>query len=115
MVEVIGTDEFREWYDSLDQAAQAAVEREIDLLEARGVGLAGQHAKPIKGARYALRELRAHAGHRALRVLYAFDPKRRAVLLLGGEKSGSQSRFYKGLSARAERRWEQYLVDSADE
>jgi hypothetical protein len=111
VTDVVATDEFREWYESLDEADDVAVVRAIDLLEARGVRLGFPHSSDIKGASFALRELRAQAQGRPLRVLYAFDPARQAVLLIGGDKTGD-SRFYERMIPVAERIWCEYLTET---
>jgi len=116
MVEVITTDEFVAWYDALDEADTIAVVRVVDLLAARGVSLGFPYSSEIKGSRYALRELRVQSGGRPVRILYAFDPKRQALLLLGAEKTGlSDERFYKTYVPQAEALWEEYLRDLEDE
>lgn len=85
--------------------------RVVDLLEARGVALGYPHSSAINGSKHALRELRVQAGGRALRVFYAFDPKRQAVVLIGGDKTGQGERFYDEMIPTAERIWEDYLQD----
>jgi hypothetical protein len=112
MAEVIATEEFTAWYESLDENATKAVLMVVDLLEARGVTLPFPFSSAIQGSRYALRELRQKAGHQQLRVIYAFDPKRQAVLLLGGDKTGDD-RFYEWVIPQAERVWERYLKEMA--
>lgn len=110
VVEVIATDEFAVWYDELNDADTVAVTRVVDLLAARGVTLGFPYSSDIKGSRYALRELRIQSEGRPLRVLYAFDPKRQAVLLLGADKTGlSDERFYRTYVPCAEALWEEYL------
>src|SRR6185369_1485497 len=112
MVEVITTDEFVVWYEDLDEADTKAVVRVVDLLAARGVSLPFPYSSDIKGSRYALRELRVQSGGKPLRILYAFDPKRQAVLLLGADKTGmSDERFYETYTPRAENLWVEYLKD----
>src|SRR5713226_8062164 len=86
-VEVVGTGEFEKWYLALDEKDTQAVDFIVEFLAARGVTLGYPYTSAIKGVGFALRELRAQFGGRPLRVLHAFDPKRRAVLLLGGDKS----------------------------
>ena len=54
-----------------------------------------------------LRELRIQSGGRPLLVLYIFDPRRDALLLIGGDKTGDD-RFYERLIPQAERLWEIY-------
>ena len=76
------------------------------------MALAFPYCSDIKGSRYPLRELRVQAGGRPLRVLYAFDPKRQAVLLLGADKTGND-RFYEQAVRAAEGQWEDYLREIA--
>ena len=58
-----------------------------------------------------MKELRFSAEDGAWRVAFAFDPERKAVLLLGGDKSGtSEGRFYKSLIASADLRFDQHLA-----
>jgi hypothetical protein len=80
----------------------------VNLLMHRGVALGEPFSSAIRGSRAALRELRVQVKGRPIRVLYAFDPERQAVLLLGGDKTG-RPRFYDDLVPRAERLWEEYL------
>jgi len=108
MVEVEGTGEFEAWFLALDNRDAAAVARVVGLLEEKGVALGFPYCSEIKGS-WALRELRVQSGGRPLRVFYAFDQMRRAVLLLGGDKAGDD-RFYKTFVPRAERVWAEYVV-----
>jgi hypothetical protein len=113
MVEVLVTDEFRSWYEGLDDEDAEAVYHYVSLLEVKGVTLGHPYSSAIKGSKYALRELRVKSRGRPLRVFYAFDPERNAVLLLGGDKTG-QDRFYEELIPVAERLWEEYLAEMAE-
>ena len=108
MVEVLGTEEFEEWFLSLHAADARAVARVVGLLEARGIALGYPYSSAIEGSRYALRELRVQSAGRPLRVLYAFDPQRQAVLIIGGDKTGND-RFYEWIIPKAEVIWEEYL------
>ena len=108
MVEVIVTNEFSDWYRDLDDPAAEDVAASIDLLGASGVALGFPRSSEVKGASFALRELRIQSNGRPLRVFYAFDPKRQAVLLIGGDKSGD-GRFYERIVPTAERIWKEYL------
>jgi hypothetical protein len=110
VTEVIACDEFTDWYQSLDDADSAAVYEAVGWLEACGVALGYPRSSAIRGSRYALRELRIQSQGRPLRVLYAFDPDRQAVLLLGADKTGDD-RFYKWAVPQAEQRWEDYLKE----
>jgi len=110
MIEVVGTDEFEAWYVGLDKQDTEAVDFVVELLVARGVTLGFPHSGAIKGASFALRELRAQSGGKPLRVLYAFDARRQAVLLLGGDKTGDD-RFYERMVKDCEGIWKKYLEE----
>ena len=69
-----------------------------------------RHTRPVFGSRFPLRELRKKSGRHQLRVLYAFDPRRDAVLLIGGDKTGDD-RLYESHVPRAEQVWERYLAE----
>jgi hypothetical protein len=113
MIEVITTDEFVAWYDDLDEDDTKAVVRVVDLLAARGVSLPFPYSSDIKVSAYALRELRVQSNGKPLRILYAFDPKRQAVLLLGADKTGmSDKEFYATFVPQAETLWKEYLLEA---
>ena len=66
----------------------------------------------VKGcAHHNMKELRVSAGGRRLRVLFLFDPRGTAVLLLGGDKTGSWSDWYADAVAQADEIYERYLAD----
>ncbi len=112
VVEIIVTDEFREWYETLTANDFDAVNRVVGLLEAKGVALPFPYSSAIKSSKKcALRELRVQSSGRPLRVFYAFDPSRNAVLLIGGDKTGDD-RFYEELTPKAESIWEEYLRET---
>jgi hypothetical protein len=111
VVEVVGTTEFEEWFLGLDDQAAQAVDLVVGLLESLGVRLGFPYSSAINGATFALRELRAQSGGRPIRVFYAFDPKRQAVLLIGGDKTGD-TRFYGRTIPIAERIWRTYLEET---
>lgn len=109
-VEVLGTAEFEGWLLGLGTGDAAAVARVVGLLEAKGWALGFPYSSAIAGGKYPFRELRVQSAGRPLRIFYAFDPKRQAVLILGGDKTGDE-RFYKRIIPRAEAIWERYLDD----
>jgi len=111
MIEVVTLDTFVEWYEQLDEPDQDAVYRVVDLLENRGVALGHPYSSAIQGSSMALRELRTQSQGRPLRILYAFDPKRNAVLILGGDKTGDD-RFYERTIPKAEKLWAKYLKEA---
>lgn len=111
MVEVLGTAEFEKWFLGLDSADARAVARGVGLLETKGFALGFPYSSALAGSRYALRELRVQSLGRPLRIVYAFDRLRQAVLILGGDKTGDD-RFYSWMIPKAEAIWEQYLQES---
>jgi len=87
---VIFSEPFGDWWESLSREERISVGMYVDLLRTEGVTLRAPYSSGIQGSRYGhMRELRIqHKGH-PYRVLYAFDPRRSAVLLLGGDKTGN--------------------------
>lgn len=84
MWEVEGTDEFATWYLTLTFAETARIDATIRLLEEQDPGLGRPRADTLTGSRLPnLKELRPST---SLRILFAFDPRRTAILLLGGDK-----------------------------
>ena len=110
MVEVVATDEFKEWWENLGNDDAGNVARVVDLLELQGTSLGFPYPSAIKESRFPLRELRVQSGGRPIRIFYAFDPWRQAVLLLAGDKTGDE-RFYETFVPKAEAIWKQYLSE----
>jgi hypothetical protein len=84
----------------------------VTLLEAFGHQLGRPRVDTLKGSSFHnMKELRFDAAQGVWRVAFAFDPARKAVLLVAGDKSGvSQKRFYKQLIATADRRFQSHLL-----
>lgn len=100
------TDEFREWWSGLSVIEQDRVARMADRLVADGWELGYPHSSKILSSRHGnMRELRIR-GRIPLRVFYAFDPRRSAILLIGGDKSGNP-RFYEEYVPVADRLYDQ--------
>jgi hypothetical protein len=88
------TDEFGDWWRSLSEDEQVSLAASVRLLEERGPHLGFPHSSGINGSRHGhMRELRTQHDGRPLRTLYAFDPRRSAILLIGGDKAGDK-RWY---------------------
>lgn len=86
--EILFTDEFGDWWDTLTSDQQEAVADRVELLQQSGPSLGRPTVDTLRGSAHEnMKELRASKGG-ALRVLVVFDPIRRAVLLLGGDKTG---------------------------
>ncbi len=111
MWNVTTTDEFDAWFADLSEDSQVEVIAKVELLKLFGPKLARPHADTLKGSKYAnMKELRADPQSQVLRIAFAFDPNREAILLVGGDKSGrGQKQFYKRLLAKAEKLYETHL------
>ena len=81
------TSRFETWWNSLSEDEQIETSAKVELLQERGPTLPRPHADVISTSRHA-NELRGKVEDRHLRVLYAFDPRRKALLLIGGDKTG---------------------------
>ncbi|MBE6395568.1 MAG: hypothetical protein E7046_01010 [Lentisphaerae bacterium] len=102
------------WWIDLAEGVQDDIDRVVMLLEDRGPSLGYPYSSDIKGSRFAIRELRIQSSGRPIRVLYAFDPVRSALLLLGGDKTGNE-RWYEENLPRAERLFEEHLEEIKQE
>ena len=103
------TDTFADWWSGLRLDEQRSVDAAIRLLEVLGPYLPFPHSSGVKGSRYRhMRELRIQHRGRPFRILYAFDPRRKAILPLGGDKGGDR-RWYERFVPRADRLYEAHL------
>ena len=112
MWEVATTDDFDGWFAELDGDSQAEVIAKVELLKLLGPKLSRPHADTLKGAKHAnIKELRADTADKAMRIAFAFDPQRKAILLVAGNKKGvGQKRFYRRLIAKADELFEMHLA-----
>lgn len=105
------TDEFGTWYTDLVASVQDDIDRVVGLLEARGPQLPFPYSSGIGGSRHGhMRELRVQSGGRPFRIFYAFDPRRTAILLIGGDKTGDD-RFYDRMIPVADALYDTYLIE----
>jgi len=87
--EVEVSDEFREWYEALQEDEQESVIFSVDVLRHGGPSLGRPHVDSVKGSRHTnMKELRVQHQGKPWRVLFAFDPRRMAYLILAGDKTG---------------------------
>ena len=102
---------FEAEFDALSRQVKTAIAAKARLLEEFGPQLGRPHADSLEGSKHAdMTELRCNADDGVWRVAFAFDPGRKAVLLVGGDKSGgSEMRFYRQLVAKAEERFADHL------
>ena len=103
------TDEFENWWLTLTEPEQESINASVGLLQALGPKLGFPHSSGIEGSRHThMRELRIQHQGRPYRVLYAFDPRRSAILLLGADKTGDD-RWYVAQIPIADRLYDEHL------
>ena len=112
---VLQSPQFEAWLQGLAEASQDAIAADVRVLEMLGPQLGRPYVDTLAESRHAnLKELRTHYGHHQYRVAFAFDPKRQAILLLGGDKTGAnQRRFYKILIQEADAIFDLHLAGLA--
>ena len=104
--------DFSPEFDLLPDEVQDELRAHSLLLEQFGPQLGRPRVDTLNGSRHAnMKELRFEADNGVWRVAFAFDPKRRAILLVAGDKSGgSGKRFYRNLIAKADNRFDDHLA-----
>ena len=119
MWKILVSTEFEQWHQSLTEKEKISLSHTVTLLENRGPVLGRPHVDRVEGSRFHnMKELRLPNG---IRVFFVFDPRRIAVLLIGGNKSESESstpnwnRFYDFMIPIADRIFAEYLLTIGDE
>ncbi|MGB8538811.1 MAG: type II toxin-antitoxin system RelE/ParE family toxin [Acidobacteriaceae bacterium] len=104
-------DEFEPEFDKLPREVQDELYAEAQFVELLGPATGRPHVDKLHGSGYAkMKELRFEAMNDEWRVAFAFDPKRTAILLVAGGKTGvSEKRFYKTLIDKADARYKRHL------
>jgi hypothetical protein len=101
------TREFEEWWRTLDESEKRRVVFSIRELEQAGPSMGRPLVDTVNGSRFLnMKELRPT---RTIRVFFAFDPRRMAVLLIGGDKAGTSKRFYRQMVDRADKIYAAHL------
>jgi hypothetical protein len=109
--EVEFTDEFGDWWDDLKEEEQEDVRASVKLLQEQSVGLRFPYSSCVTQSKHEhMRELRIQHCGRPYRVLYAFDPRRVALLLIGGDKTGDD-RWYDVFVPIADRLYDEHLEE----
>jgi hypothetical protein len=112
--EVEYTNEFEEWWAALTAEEQRRTAAAVEVLQERGPGLGRPWVDTLQGSRHPnMKELRPRGGH--LRILFAFDPRRAAILLLGGDKTGQWSSWYEQAIPQADELYDEHLRELNDE
>jgi hypothetical protein len=101
------TAEFIEWWETLSKPEKRRVVASIEELRMAGPNAGRPLVDTVKGSRYLnMKELRPT---RTIRVFFAFDPRRKAVLLIGGNKAGKTKRFYRQMISKADMIYDAHL------
>ncbi|MHB1195188.1 MAG: type II toxin-antitoxin system RelE/ParE family toxin [Longimicrobiales bacterium] len=109
--EVEFTDEFERWWVTLDGEEQDAIDVVVGLLEEKGPQLSFPHSSKVTTSRHGhLRELRVQYRGEPYRILYAFDPRRVALVLVGGSKTGDD-RWYEKHVPMADALYDEHLEE----
>lgn len=100
---------FDRWWESLNEAEQIDIDACVMLLEEYGPNLPRPYSDTLKGSKHSnMKELRVQHKGKPYRMLYAFDPRRTAILLLGGNKGGDD-RWYKKNIPIADKLFDKHL------
>ena len=103
------TDEFGEWWEELNEDEQDSIAVMVEVLETKGPALPHPYSSGIESSRHKhMRELRIQHKGQPYRILYAFDPRRVAILLIGGRKAGND-RWYEIHVPKADKLYEDHL------
>ncbi len=107
--EVEYTDEFGDWWAGLSDDEQNDITAVVELLMEYGPHLRFPYSSGVQGSRHGhMRELRVQSAGKPLRVFYAFDPRRSAILLIGGDKTGN-ARLFQRYVPVADRLYDDHL------
>jgi hypothetical protein len=108
---VANHDDFDPEFEALPESVQDALLATALVLAEIGPALGRPHVDTLAGSKYAnMKELRFDADNGVWRVAFAFDPERKAILLVAGDKAGvARKRFYTGLIAKADKRFADHL------
>ncbi|MDP6873506.1 MAG: type II toxin-antitoxin system RelE/ParE family toxin [Alphaproteobacteria bacterium] len=110
-VEVEYTDEFGVWWQELSERQQDDITAIVELLAESGAVLPHPYSSGVNGSKFEhMRELRVQSGGKPIRVFYAFDPRRAAILLIGGDKTGND-RFYREFVPIADRLYDEHIEE----
>ncbi|MEM7727071.1 MAG: type II toxin-antitoxin system RelE/ParE family toxin [Cyanobacteria bacterium P01_A01_bin.45] len=106
-------EEFREFPETVQDALLA----QVGLLEKYGPLLSRPHVDTLNGSKHAnMKELRFTTKDSVWRAAFAFDPKRQAIVLVAGDKSGvNEKRFYKQIIKKADERFDDHLTQLEEE
>lgn len=100
---------------SLSEGEQDAVRFSVELLMNNGPNLGRPHVDTVNGSKHSnMKELRTQHQGKPIRTFFAFDPRRAAILLIGGDKTGKK-RFYQEMIPLADRLYDEHLQQLSNE
>jgi hypothetical protein len=101
------TTEFDAWWKTLTDSEQRKVVASVEALQEIGPTAGRPLVDSVEGSRHSnMKELRVT---QTMRIFFAFDPDRVAILLVGGDKAGKTKRFYKRMIPVADEIYQQHL------
>lgn len=104
------TDSFDIWFDALNDIDRTNVLASMIVLREKGLMLTRPYADTVKGSRQSnMKELRVQSQDEPIRAFFAFDPKRRGIVLCAGNKTGNDKRFYDEMIPIADREFTTHL------
>jgi hypothetical protein len=107
--EILFDEAFAEWLDGLADDVRVAILAHVILLRERGPQLGRPYVDTVEGSAFPnMKEMRVQHRGAPWRILFAFDPNRAAVLLVGGDKRGDK-RWYKRFMPIADERYRRHL------
>ena len=107
----------QEWFSKLDSGSREQVEAAITLLQAVGPQLGRPFVDSVVGSAYAnIKELRpGSSGRSEIRILFVFDPTRRAIMLVAGDKTGLWNKWYRTSIRKADQLYSEHLKNRKQE
>lgn len=107
------TAEFDEWWETLTDSEQRKIVASVEALQEIGPTAGRPLVDSVEGSRHSnMKELRVT---QTMRIFFAFDPTRVAILLIGGDKAGKTKRFYKQMIPKADQIYDAHLRSTAKE
>jgi hypothetical protein len=108
---ILTTSVFNDWLGEQTPEVMTEVAAVVLLVREYGHRLSRPHSDTLNGSKFAnMKELRVKTAQAEIRIAFAFDPKRQAVILVAGDKRGVNEKwFYKRLIAKADGLFTEYL------
>ena len=110
------TDTFDQWFDTLDNTDKSNVLASLLVLRERGPMLSRPYADTVYDSCHNnMKELRVQSKGKPIRAFFAFDPKRKGIVLCAGNETGNEKRFYAEMIPIADREFSKHLEKLEEE